>query len=212
MLPFFAIEDTDPSVLRLRADDPNLYGIYTSGLLNSPVVMKSGQVRNANKGYNFYSAPWCIPTLSARDLGRRQNITSVHPSVTAYITSLYGLIGTTPIALTDWNLEQEGYVKAYQILEGSRYVQINTRTYFGAAALPNTQVSGVDTLTTMQEPLITNDFTFNGTTVPALRLPYNTFYAIDTPIVLSALDANNTSNQRIYFTLLNTTTLTNNPV
>ena len=212
MLPFFAIQDTDPNTLYLRADDPNLYGIYTAGLLNSPAVMKNNQVRNANKGYNFYSAPWCIPTLSARDLGRRQEITSVHSSVTDYITSLYGLIGTTPIALTDWKFEQAGYAKAYQILEGSRYVHINNRTYFGAAALPNTQVSGVDALTTIQEPLITNDFTFNGTTIPALRLPYNTFYAIDTPIVLSALDANNTSNQRIYFTLLNTTTLTNNPI
>jgi hypothetical protein len=211
MLPFFAIKDSSPGTLYLRADDPNLYGVYTVGLLNTPVVKKADVIKNANKGRNFYSAPWCIPSLPSRDIGRRQEITSVDSSVTDYIAALYALIGVTPIALTDWKFEQPGYVKAYQVLEGSRYVNVNGTTYFGAAAVPHTQVSGVSALTEVNEPLLTCDFTFNGTTVPAYQLPYNTYYAVDTPIVISAIDANHESNGRIYFTLLNAATLYNNP-
>ena len=211
MLPFFAIKESSPGTLYLRADDPNLYGVYTAGLMNTPVVTKASVIKNANKGYNFYSAPWCIQTLPSRDIGRRQEITAVDSSITDYITSLYTLIGTTPIALDLWQFEQAGYVKAYQVLEGSRYVNINGTTYFGASAAPNIQVSGVSALAEMNEPLITDDFTFNGVTVNAYRLPYNTFYAVDTPIVLSAIDTNHIDNGRIYFNLLNATTLYNNP-
>jgi hypothetical protein len=211
MLPFFAIKDTTPGVLYLRADDPNLCGIYTTGLMNSPVVKKNDTIVNANKGYNFYSAPWCIQTLPCRDLGRRYEITSIDSSVTEYITALYALIGTTDIALTDWKFEQPGYVKGYQVLEGSRYTTVNGTTYFGAASMPYIQVSGVSALTKVNEPLITCDFTFNGPTIEAYQLPYNTFYAVDTPIVVSAIDANNPAANRIYFTLLNAVTLYNNP-
>ena len=53
MLPFFATVQADPGVLYLRADDPNLYGVYTSGLITSPVVEKNNLIKSANKGYNF---------------------------------------------------------------------------------------------------------------------------------------------------------------
>jgi hypothetical protein len=211
MLPFFAIKDSAPGKLYLRADDPNLYGVYTAGLLNTPVVKKTGVIKSANKGCNFYSAPWCIQTLPSRDIGRRQEITAVDSSVTDYITALYALIGVTPIALADWKFEQAGYVKAYQVLEGSRYTNVNGTTYFGAASVPYTQVSGVSAFAEMNEPLITDDFTFEGPTISAYRLPYNTFYAVDTPIVMSAIDTNHIDNGRIYFSLLNATTLFNNP-
>jgi hypothetical protein len=216
MLPFFAVIDEYPGALFLRADDPNLYGIYTAGLMTTPVVEKNGIRKNANKGFNFYSSPWCIPTLPARDLGRRIEITSIHSSVTDYITRLYTLVGRTPITLTDWKLEQKGYVKAYQILQGSSYVNVGNSTYFGAAKEPYTQVSGVSEQIEVASPLISGDFTYNGTDasgngIITYQLPYNTFYAVDTPIVLSAVDTAHPNAPKIYFTLLNNVTLYNGP-
>jgi hypothetical protein len=211
MLPFFAVVDEYPGSLFLRADDPNIYGVYTAGLMTTPVVEKGGATKNANKGYNFYSAPWCIPTLPARDLGRRIEITSIHSSVLEYITALYGLVGVTPITLTDWKLEQKGYVKAYQVLQGSSYVNVGASTYFGGAKEPYTQVSGVSQQTEVASPLISNDFTYNGANIITYQLSYNTFYAVDTPIVLSAVDSANPDSPKIYFTLLNNVILYNGP-
>lgn len=210
MLPFFATIQANPGVLYLRADDPNLYGVYTSGLITSPVVEKKNVIRSANKGFNFYSAPWAIIPLPCRDLGQRVEITSIDNSVTDYITSLYSIIDAN-IALTDWKMEQNGYVKAYQVLQGSSYVNVSGTTYFGGAKLPNTQVSGVEETTQVNSPLITNDFTFNGADIKTYQLPYNTFFAVDTPIVLSAVDVLNPSKPRVYFTLLNNVTLFNGP-
>jgi len=210
MLPFFATVQADPGVLYLRADDPNLYGVYTSGLITSPVVEKNNVIRSANKGFNFYSAPWAIMPLPCRDLGQRVEITNIHTSVTDYITSLYAIIDGN-ITLTDWQMEQNGYVKAYQVLQGSAYVNISGTTYFGGAKLPNTQVSGVSETNQVTAPLISNDFTFNGPNIVTYQLPYNTFFAVDTPIVLSAVDENNPAKPRVYFTLLNNVTLYNGP-
>jgi hypothetical protein len=218
MLPFFATLQSDPGVLYLRADDPNLYGVYTSGLITSPVVEKNSIIKSANKGFNFYSAPWAIMPLPCRDLGQRVEITNIHTSVTDYITSLYTLLDSSNtsnvgsgILLSNWQMEQNGYVKAYQVLQGSAYVNVSGTTYFGGAKLPNTQVSGVPETNQVMSPLITNDFTFNGTNIETYQLPYNTFFAVDTPIVLSAVDVNNPAEPRIYFTLLNNVTLFNGP-
>jgi hypothetical protein len=211
MLPFFATIKADPGVLYLRADDPNLYGVYTSGLITSPVVEKKNVIRSANKGFNFYSAPWAIMPLPCRDLGQRVEITNIHVSVTDYITTLYSIINGN-ILLTEWQMEQNGYVKAYQVLQGSSYVNVSGTTYFGGTTLPNTQVSGVPETSQVMSPLISNDFTFNSDiNIETYQLPYNTFFAVDTPIVLSAVDANNPANPRIYFTLLNNVTLFNGP-
>ena len=211
-LPLFAMTDPSNGTLYLRADDPNIYGVYTGGLQQSPIVEKNSIQKAANKGCNFYSAPWCISTLPARDLGRRVEITSVDPSVYNYITALYGIIGTLPITLTGQRFEQAGYVKAYQILQGSAYVNVGGTTYFGGAKLPNTQVSGVSELTAVNVPLISDDFTYNsGTLVTTYQMPYNTFYAVDTPIVISAVDSSNIEAPRIYFTLMNNVTMYNGP-
>jgi hypothetical protein len=210
MLPFFATLQSEPGVLYLRADDPNLYGVYTAGLITSPVVEKNHIVRSANKGYNFYSAPWAIMPLPCRDLGQRVEITRIDTSVTDYITSLYSIINGN-ILLTDWQMEQNGYVKAYQVLQGSSYVNVSGTTYFGGAKLPNTQVSGVPETNQIMAPLISDDFTFNGPNIVTYQLPYNTFFAVDTPILLSAVDINNPSKPRIFFTLMNNVTLFNGP-
>lgn len=211
MLPFFAVVNEHPGALFLRADDPNIYGVYTAGLMTTPIVLKNNSGKSSNKGYNFYSAPWCIPTLPARDIETRIEITSVHSSVLEYITALYSLVGVTPITLTDWKLEQKGYVKAYQVLQGSSYVNVGGTTYFGGAKEPYTQVSGVSEQTEVSSPLISDDFTYNGSTILTYQLPYNTFYAVDTPIVLSAVDSSHPDSPKLYFTLLNNVTLYNGP-
>jgi hypothetical protein len=209
---FFATVQADPGVLYLRADDPNLYGVYTTGLITSPVVEKNNVIRTANKGCNFYSAPWAIMPLPCRDLGQRVEITNIHETVTDYITALYSIIDGGSITLAEWRMEQNGYVKAYQVLQGSSYVNVTGTTYFGGAKLPNTQVSGEPIISQVMSPLITDDFVFNSpTTIKTYQLPYNTFFAVDTPIVLSAVDINNPSQPRIYFTLLNNVTLFNGP-
>jgi hypothetical protein len=211
MLPFFAINPAQPNRLYLRADDPNIHGVYTTGLMTSPVVEKAGQQTCANKGFNFYAAPWSIQALPARDVGNIIEITSVDTSVTDYITSLYTLLGRTPIALSDWKFEQGGFVRLYQVLQGDLNTNVGLEMYFGATLGTPSQVSGVSDLTLVQSPLITSDFTFNGSLIPTYQMPYNTFYAIDTPIVLSAIDTANIEQPRLYFTLLNTVTLNNGP-
>ena len=212
-LPLFALEnDTDASTLFLRADDPNIYGVAYGNLNQVPVVEKAGIQKASNKGFNFYSAPWCIYTFPARDLGRRTRITAIDPSVYQYLTALYGLVGAVSITLTDWRLETEGFVKTYQLLQGSAYVNVNGTTYFGAAKLPDTQVAGVDQISIVGSPLLTNDFTYNGLSIPTIQMPYNTFCAIDTPITLSAIDSSNPDpTTRIYFTLQNNVTMYNGP-
>jgi hypothetical protein len=211
MLPYFAMEDPSTGVLSLRADDPNLYGVYTGGLITSPVITKNNNIQAANKGRNFYTAPWCISTLPSRDVGRRVEVTSVDSGVTDYISALYSLIGSTQISLSNWRFEQKGYAKCYQVLQGNSYVNVDGTVYFGVAALPNTQVSGVPDLNPVASPLITNDFTFNGSNITTWQMPYNTYYAIDTPVVLSAVDIAHPKQPRMYFTLLNQATLYNNP-
>ena len=70
-LPFFSVQN---NTLYLRADDPNIYGInFAGGLTTLPSVYygtDTSPVRVGNKGRNFYSAPWAIPTLPAKDTGK----------------------------------------------------------------------------------------------------------------------------------------------
>jgi hypothetical protein len=212
MLPFFACNPATPNTLFLRADDPNLYGIVYSGGQQNPVVEKNHIQKPANKGCNFYSAPWCINTFPARDLGLRVEIKAIDPSVFSYITALYKLIGTVSINLTNWRLENPGYVKQYQLVQGSQYVNVGGTTYFGGQTVNNTATNGVGEFTEVTTNLISNDFTYNGPTIPAYQLPYNTFYAVDTPIVISAVDtAAADPAKRIYFTLQNNVTIYNGP-
>jgi hypothetical protein len=218
-LPLFAIDKKyDPNVLYFRADDPNLYGVISDGLTQVPVVEYDGVKKAANKGRNYYSAPWAISTLPARDTGKRILIKNVDKSVYDYITALYGLISqSSPITLVRWRFEKQGYVKVYQTLQGSAYYSANSTVYFGGANDTNTEISGVSAFASIQSPLITDDFTYNGfdnpeKTIPTLRMPYNTFCAIDTPIVISAIDDSHPSNGRIYFTLMNNVTMMNSPV
>jgi hypothetical protein len=217
-LPLFAVNDTNSSakVLYLRADDSNIYGVAGGNLTQVPTVVYNNASKPANKGRNYYSAPWCIANLPARDTGRRIQINAIDPSIYAYITALYSLIGTTSITLGEWQLENNGYVKVYQTLQGSGYTNVNGTVYFGGTTNSDTQVSGDPKLTIVRSPLITGDFTYNGTPITTLRMPYNTFCAVDTPIVISAVDtshtyANSDENPRIYFTLLNNVALFNGP-
>jgi hypothetical protein len=214
MLPLFATNyGLTRGTLFLRADDPNLYGIIYSGGQQNPVVEVDGVQKPANKGRNFYSAPWSISTFPARDMGQRCEITAVDPSVYSYITELYKLVGTVSINLTNWRFEQKGYVKLYQLIQGSQYVNVGGTTYFGGQTLLDTSINGVAEQAPVTVPLISNDFTYNSVTkVTAYQLPYNTFYAVDTPIVISATDANAADpSKRIYFTLQNNVTMYNNP-
>ena len=219
-LPLFALDQAHaPNTLFLRADDPNLYGVLAGNLTQTPVVFYNGRDKAVNKGRNYYSAPWCIATLSARDTGKRVQINAIDPSVFQYITALYSLIpatGEDPLAptinLQGWRLEKGGYVKIYQTLQGSGYITKYGTTYFGGSDSSDNQISGVAQLTSVQSPLINNDFTYNSTTsIPTIQMPYNTFCAADTPIVISAVDMSNPDNGRIYFTLLNNVTLYNGP-
>ncbi len=214
-LPLFAIDSATGSTLYLRADDPNIYGVYAVGLQQSPVVTVNSVTKPSNKGYNFYSAPWCISSLPAQDLGKRIQITNVDASVYQYITDLYTLIGNqvTPITLTDWQLEQTGYVKLYQLLQGSQYVNVGSSTYFGGQTAYPSAVNGVLNYTQVSVKSISNDFTYNGTnTLTAYQMPYNTFCAVDSPIIISAVDSTNPSTPRVYFTLLNGVAVYNGPI
>lgn len=211
MLPFFAVPDPKSGILCFRSDDPNLFGINWKGLQNTPVVTKLGVQVSANKGCNFYSAPWAISTLPARDLGRRVQITGVDPAITAYITALYSIVGVVPITLTDWRFEQKGFAKAYQVTQNRLYSSVNGTSYFGGASELMPQVAGVGTSKIIKEPLITDDFTFEGDLIDTYQMKYNTFYVVDTPIVLSAVDTSNPEQPRIYFNLLNSVSVLNNP-
>ena len=214
-LPFFALSSPSSSTLCLRADDPNIYGVYAVGLQQSPVVSISGTTKPSNKGNNFYSAPWCIGTLPAQDLGKRIKITAIHPSVYQYITDLYTLIGgqVTPITLSNWQLDQEGYVKLYQLLQGSQFVNVGSSTYFGGQTAIPSAVNGVSSYVPLSVKSISNDFTYNGTnSLNVFQMPYNTFCAVDSPIIISAVDSSNPSSPRVYFTLLNGVAVYNGPV
>ena len=211
-LPLFAIDSASGSTLYLRADDPNIYGVYTVGMAQSPVVTVSGITKPSNKGNNFYSAPWCISSLPAQDLGKRIKITSISPGVYKYITDLYSLIGASTITLTDWQLEQEGYVKIYQLLQGSQYVNVGTSTYFGGQTAMPSAVNGVANYTPLGVKSISDDFTYDGSILKVVQMPYNTFCAVDSPIVISAVDSSNPSNPRVYFTLLNGVAVYNGPI
>jgi len=224
-LPLFSVQSVQSgtsNTLYFRADDPNIYGIGTGfgTISQNPQIIKlpasskyPGGIIPANKGCNFYSAPWCIPTFASRDTGKRIPITALDTSIYTYITALYGLVGTTPITLTNWKFEQSGYVKVYQILQGSRFTIQNGISYFGGIPQLNTVVAGVGTTTPINSPIITSDFTFSSdvAVLPTYQMPYNTFCAIDEPIVISAVDSSNPENKRVYFTLHNNVTLYNSP-
>jgi hypothetical protein len=214
-LPFFAISSPTSNTLCLRADDPNIYGVYAVGLQQSPVVSVNSITKPSNKGYNFYSAPWCIGTLPAQDLGKRIIITAIDSSVYQYITDLYGLLGgqVPPITLDNWRLEQEGYIKLYQLLQGSQFVNVGTSTYFGGQTAFPSAVNGVSEYVPLSVKSISNDFTYNGTNIlNVYRMPYNTFCAVDSPIIISAVDSTNPATPRVYFTLLNGVAVYNGPV
>jgi len=219
-LPLFALDQGhSPNTLFLRADDPNLYGVLAGNLTQTPTVFYNGLDKAVNKGRNYYSAPWCISTLPARDTGKRVEIKAIDTSVFQYITALYSLIPANGddsvgpmINFSGWRLEKSGYVKIYQTLQGSGYITRNGTTYFGGSDSSDTQISGDAQLISIQSPLINGDFTYNSTTsIPTIRMPYNTFCAVDTPIVISAVDLSNPENGRLYFTLLNNVTLYNGP-
>ena len=214
-LPLFAISDPNSSTLYLRADDPNIYGVYAVGLQQSPVVSIAGTTKPSNKGNNFYSAPWCIGTLPAQDLGKRVKITAISPSVYQYITDLYGRLGgqVPPITLEDWRLDQEGYVKLYQLLQGSQFTNVGSSTYFGGQTTIPSAVNGVSEYVPLGVKSISNDFTYNSDNIlNVYRMPYNTFCAVDSPIIISAVDSGNPSSPRVYFTLLNGVAVYNGPV
>ena len=70
-------------------------------------------------------------------------------------------------------------------------------------AMPSA-VNGVANYVPLGVKSISDDFTYNGTAIlNVYQMPYNSFCAIDSPIVISAIDSSNPSAQRIYFTLLN---------
>jgi len=203
-LPLFSLNQREyPNTLFLRADDPNIYGVSSGHITQVPTIEKNTITKPGNKGCNFYSAPWCISTHPAMDTGKRIEIKEIDSSVYSYITQLYSLIGSTPINLTNWRMEQNGYVKIYQILQGSSYMNKNGTAYFGASGGVNTNISGVANTTEVYSPLMTNDFQFNGSIITTYQMPYNTFCAVDSPITISAIDSNNPTNGRIFFTLLN---------
>jgi hypothetical protein len=209
-LPLFAVNQRSyPNTLFLRADDPNIYGVSSGNLAQVPTVEKVGITKPGNKGCNFYSAPWCISTHPSLDTGKRIEIKAIDPTIYTYITELYKLVGSTPITLDYWKFEQSGYVKIYQILQGSSYINRNGTAYFGAAAELNTTISGVGTTTETISNLLTNDFQYNGTPIITYQMPYNTFCAVDTPIIISAIDTSNPNNGRMYFTLLNNVSVYN---
>lgn len=209
-LPFYAMNPKRfPGRLFFRADDPNIYAVIaTTDIV--PIVQKNNITKPFNKGFNFYSAPWIISSLNARDMGRMHDINEIDPSIYEYITKLYSLINiTAPINLTNWTLESGGSVRLYQILQGNNMTNINNTVYIGGSSLPNSKIAGVSDLTVVTTPLITTDFVYNGPGITTYQMPYNTFYAFDKPVVISAIDSNRPANGRIYFTLSNSSTVSN---
>ncbi len=208
-LPFFSVIDKNAGKLFLRADDPNIYGISPLGVQQNPTIVKNNVQKAGNKGCNFFTAPWCIPNSAARDVGQRVLIKDIDTSIYSYITSLYTLIGNGA-TLTDWKLEQQGYAKLYQLIQASQYVDVGGVVYFGGQTNTPSAINGVPDLTAVVQNLISDDFEYNGTPVTAYQMPYNTFYAIDTPIVISAIDTNNPAYPRLFFTLFNNAVVMNN--
>jgi hypothetical protein len=209
-LPFFSVQN---GVLYFRADDPNLYGItYQGGLMSVPPVCVNNRKRLGNKGYNFYSAPWCIPTLACRDTGKRVEVTSIHPSIYTYIESFYKNLTGSLITLTNFDVVSMGYAKQYQIVYGNQYNNVSGRLYFGGTGTSTPGTGGVDSLIQVTSPNInvSKAYTYDGSPLPTYQQPYNTFYAIDTPIIISAVDSSNEST-KLYFTLQNQTTTYNSP-
>ena len=209
-LPFYAMNPKRfPGRLFFRADDPNIYAVIAS-TDNIPIIQKNNIIKPFNKGFNFYSAPWVISNFNSRDMGRMHDINEIDSSIYEYITKLYSLISpATPINLINWSLESGGSVRLYQILQGNNITNINNTIYVGGSSLPNSKIAGVSDLTLITSPLISNDFAYNGTGINTYQMPYNTFYAIEKPIVISAIDGNNPQNGRIYFTLSNSSTVSN---
>jgi len=218
-LPFFSVQN---GVLFFRADDPNLYGItYQGGLMSLPPVRvlsigSDGTIiprrRLGNKGYNFYSAPWCIPTLPCRDTGKRVEITSIDSSIYLYIAAFYQNLTGSAILLTDFNLESSGYTKQYQVVYGNQYNNTNGVLYFGGTTNSIPGVGGVNVLTQTTSPniSISETYTYDGSPLTTYQQPYNTFYAIDTPITISAIDSSN-NNTKLYFVLQNSVGVYNSP-
>jgi hypothetical protein len=210
-LPFFAVPDSSTGKLYLRADDPNIYGVALQGIQQNPSVTKNGVVKPSNKGCNFFSAPWSIPNYPARDVGKRVYITDVDTTIYSYITALYSILGgAATITLGNWRFEQPGYVKLYQLVQGSTFVNVGGTVYFGGQTAANTAINGVPDMQVAIQNNITTDFTYNGTALTAYQHPYNTFYAVDTPIIISAVDTSNPAGPRIYFTLFNSVNILGN--
>ena len=220
-LPFFSVQS---NTLYFRADDPNLYGINFSGGVASlpPVFLTTdNKIHVGNKGRNFYSAPWAIPTFPSKDTGKRIEVKAVDPSIYTYIQSFYlSLTNDTtepnpiqPITLDNFKLEQTAWAKQYQITNANQNANVNGVLYFGAnpTKLQNSGVGGVAKLTEVSVPNLSSTLTsvYNGSPLTAWQQPYNTFYALDTPLIISAIDTNN-SNTKLYFTLENTVQLYNN--
>lgn len=210
-LPFFSVQN---GVLYFRADDPNLYGIvYQGGLTAVPRVNYNNRIRAGNKGCNFYSAPWCIPTLPCRDTGKRVEVSSIHSSIFSYLTNLYLLLTNGAATLTNFTLEKPGWAKQYQVIYGNQYTNVNGAIYFGGTNTENPGLAGVSVLTAVSSPLLsaTENFTYNGSAISTWQQPYNTFFGIDTPIVISAVDTSN-NDTKVFFTLQNSVSNYNAPV
>lgn len=210
-IPFFSVED---GVLYLRSDDPNLYGItYNGGLTQPPKVKINNVIKVGNKGRNFYSAPWSIPTLPCRDTGKRVEVTSIDPSVYSYITAFYSLLTNSSVNLTNFSVTTKGYARQYQVVNGNMYTNVNGSIYFGGTNVQNGTIGGVSVKSTQSAPLVSgvdlgrNEIIYNGTSITTYQLPYNTFFAIDSPVTIKATDS--TSGNTLYFTLQNTTSVYN---
>lgn len=221
--PFFSVQS---NTLYFRADDVNIYGInFGGGVTTLPSVYYATDptpVRAGNQGRNFYSAPWAIPTLPARDTGKRVEVTVIDPSIYSYIHSFYTLLTTDPsqpeipsVNLQDFSLVQSGWARQYQLINRNQTTHTNGILYFGAntTGVQETSLGGVASSSMIQSPNIseTQSYTYDGSLLPTWQQPYNTFYAIDTPIVFSAIDVNN-NNTLLYFTFENTAQVYNNNI
>jgi hypothetical protein len=220
-LPFFSVQN---NTLYFRADDPNIYGInFAGGLTTLPSIYygtDSSPVRIGNKGRNFYSAPWAIPTLPAKDTGKRVEVTSVDPSIYTYIQTFYKLLTTDPqtpntlnVNLQNFQLVKTGWAKQYQITNAKQNVNKNGTLYFGGNTNGPQAISlgGVAELSRVTSPNLSStlNYYYNGESLPTWQQSYNTFYALDTPVVISAVDVNN-NNTTIYFSLENPVQVYNN--
>jgi hypothetical protein len=220
-LPYFSVQN---NTLYFRADDPNIYGInFPGGLTTLPAVIYGpppNNRRTGNKGRNFYSAPWSIPTLPAKDTGKRIHVTSIDPSIYTYIQSFYKLLTTDTqdpsklnVNLQNFQLVKTGWAKQYQITNANQNVVKDDILYFGGNTSGSQAISlgGVSNLSKIQSPNLSStlNYVYDGEPLPTWQQPYNTFYALDTPLIISAVDLNN-NNTTIYFSLENTVQVYNN--